>query len=203
MRTERPLPTQPASGVHIEVLNWEAIANAVQPERHRRFLVPSPFPYLPSTPQELLQSYLDIVGVRPADSFSAQVTEDDPRDLTGTSAKGPLTFRTNRGEVQPSADGEARPRLSGGARVVFAYRDRPEYAEARGRWAAYERDVLDASLANGTRLRPVVVGPDFLERGAVGKLLRGADAVYDFIEGYGDSPFVDFKPYRYCWPPSD
>src|SRR3954470_11623400 len=61
LRAERPLPAPPAAGVHTEVLNWRAIARAVHPETNRRHLVPSPFPHLPSTPQELLRAYLEIV----------------------------------------------------------------------------------------------------------------------------------------------
>lgn len=203
LRAERPLVAAPAAGVHAEVLNWFAIARAVHPETHRRHLVPSPFPHLPSTPQELLRAYLEIVGVRPEDSYSVQVTEDDPRNLTGVSRKGPITLGTNRGEEQPCADGELRPRLTGGGRVVVVYRDRAEYAEGRGRWTAYEREVLDAALSHGTRVREPVNGPDFLERGALGRLLGAAGAVYDFVEGIpNDDPFAKIPPHRYCWPPA-
>jgi hypothetical protein len=202
LRAERPLAALPADGVRIEVLNWLAVARAVHPETHRRHLVPSPFPSLPSTPQELLRAYLEVVGVRPEDSYSAQVTEDHARDLTGVSRKGPLTLSTNRGEEQPCADGELRPRLAGGARVVVVYRDRGEYEEGRARWAAYERDVLQAALSHGTNARRTVHGPDFLERGALGRVVGAAGAVYDFVEATGDDPFEKIPPYRYCWPPA-
>ena len=82
LRAERPLPAPPVAGVHAEILNSLTVARAVHPDTHRLPLVPSSFPYLPSTPQELLRAYLEIVGVRPGDSYSAQVTEDDPRDLS-------------------------------------------------------------------------------------------------------------------------
>lgn len=202
LRAERPLPAPPVPGVHTEVLNWLAVARAVHPETHRRHLVPSPFPYLPSTPQEMLRAYLEVVGVRPGDSYSAQVTEDEPRDISGVTQKGAFTLTTNRGEEQPCADGELRPRLSGGAQVVIVYRDRPEYAEGRARWAAYERDVLQAALSHGTNVRGPVHGPDFLERGALGRLIGAAEAVYDFVEGIPDDPFSKLPPYRYCWPPA-
>jgi hypothetical protein len=202
LRAERPLAAPPADGVRTEVLNWHAIARAVHPQTHRRHLIPSPFPHLPSTPQELLRAYVEIVGVRPEDSYSAQVTEDHARDLTGVSQKGPLTLSTNRGEEQPCADGELRPRLAGGARVVIVYRDRPEYEEGRARWGAYERDVLQAALSHGTNVRRTVHGPDFLERGALGKVIGAAGAVYDFVEATGDDPFEKIPPYRFCWPPA-
>jgi hypothetical protein len=202
LRDERPLAAPPVAGVHTEVLNWHAVARAVHPETHRRHLVPSPFPHLPSTPQELLRAYLEVVGVRPDDSYSAQVTEDNARDLSGVSRKGPLTLTTNRGEEQPCADGELRPRLAGGARVVIVYRDRAEYEEGRARWATYEGDVLQAALAHGTNVRGPVHGPDFFERGTLGRVVGAAGAVHDFVEGYGDDPFAKIPPYRYCWPPA-
>ena len=200
LRAERPLAAGPMDGVRVDALNWRAIARAVRPETHRRYVVPSPFPYLPSTPQELLRAYLEIVGVRTEDSYGVQVTEDDPHDITGVSRKGLMTLSTNTSEEQPCADGELRPRLTGGARVVVVYRDRPEYEDGRDRWAAYERDVLQAALSHGTNLRPPVVGPGVLERGALGKLVRGADHIHDFVEGIDSGP--EFPPYRYCWPPA-
>ena len=202
LRAQRPLPAPPVVGVHAEVLNWLAVARAVHPDTHRLNVIPSPFPYLPSTPQELLRAYLEIVGVRPDDSYSAQVTEDDPRDLSGRTQKGVFTVTSNRGDEQPCADGELRPRLTGGARVAIVYRDRPEYAEGRARWAAYERDVLQAALSHGTDVRGPVHGPDFFERGALGRFIGATNAVYEFVEGYGDDPFEKIPPYRYCWPPA-
>jgi hypothetical protein len=188
--------------VHTEVLNWLAVARAVRPDTGRPHVVPSPFPYLPSEPQELLRAYLEVVGVRPEDSYSAQVTEDDPRDLNTARQKGVFTLTTNRGDEQPCADGELRPRLTGGAHVVLVYRDRAEYAEGRTRWAAYERDVLQAALSHGTHVRRPVDGPDFFERGTLGRFIGAAGAVYDFVEGYGDDPFSKIPPHRYCWPPA-
>ena len=84
--------------------------------------------------------------------------------------------------------------------MVAVYRERPEYVEGRARWAAYERDVLAAALAHGTGVRNPIQGPDFLERGALGRLIRGAETVHDFVEGIGDDPFEKVPPYRYCWP---
>lgn len=204
LRAARPIAVGPVPGVRVEVLNWSAIAAAVHPQTHKRFTVPSPFPHLPSTPQELLRSHLQIVGVRPADSYAAEVTEDEPRDLTGVGSAGFMTTRTNVGEEQPCADGKARRRLTGGSRVVVVYRDREEYAAGRERWAAYERDVLEASLANGTGVRRPVEQLDWVERlpGPARGLLKSAAWVADFIDGDGDDPFADIPPHRYCWPPS-
>jgi hypothetical protein len=203
LRAERPHAAAPADGVHAEVLNWRAIARAVHPETHRRYTIPSPFPWLPSTPQELLRAYVDVVGLRPTDSYGAQVTEDHARDINATYRKGVVTVTTNRGEKQPSADGEERPRLTGGSCVVLVYRDRPEYAEGRARWAAYERDVLQAALSHGTDVRAPVVGPDFLQRGALGRIIHAAEEIHAFVEGIPDDPFEDIPPYRYCWPPAE
>lgn len=46
------------------------------------------------------------------------------------------------------------------------------------------------------------MGPDFLERGVVGRLSKVAGEVYEFIEGLPGDPFEDIPPYRYCWPPA-
>lgn len=201
LKSERPLLAEPPDGVRIELLNWRAVARAVRPETHRRYVVPSPFPYLPSTPQELLRAYLEIVGVRPGDSYGVQVTEDEPRDISGVSQRGPVTISTNRGDEQPCADGKLRRRLAGGALVVVVYRERPEYVEGRARWDAYEHDVLQAALSHGTSLRPAVQRPGLLDRGTLGRLVRGAENVVDFVDGVGgDDPFEKISPYRYCWP---
>ena len=87
---------------------------AVHPQSQKRFMVPSPFPHLPSTPQELLRAYLEIVGIKPADCYSAQVTEGPARDIQGKGKKGFMSFSTNVGEEQPCADGKDRRRLTGG-----------------------------------------------------------------------------------------
>lgn len=200
LRRERPLAAEPVTGVHVEVLNWRAIARAVHPETHRRSVIPSPFPDLPNTPQELLRAYLGVVGIRPEDSYGVQVTENRPRDIKGVSQKGPLALSTSRGDEQPCADGELRRRLTAGSRVVLVYRDAPVYVEGRSRWAAYERDVLQAALLHGTNMRPTVERPGILDRGAAGRLWRGAGHVQDLVEGVDTDPFAKIPPHRYCWP---
>lgn len=206
LRAERPLAgAGPVDGVHAAVLNWAAVAQAVHPETHRRAVIPSPFPYLPSSPQELLRAYLDIVGVQPADCFGTQVTEDRPRDLTGVSQRRFGTVSTNRGEQEPCADGEERPRLRGGSRIVVAYRDAPAYVAGRERWAAYERDVLQASLANGTGVRRPVEELEFFEKlpRTARRIWRTAEFIGDIVDlGSDDDPFEKIPPHRYCWPPA-
>lgn len=204
------LPIGPPPGVHLEVMNWVAIAKAVAPRTGAPHLVPSPFPYLPSTPQELLRAHLEIVGIRPADCCTAQVTIDVAKDVSDKEKVGPLTSSTNRGQSQPCVDGKDRPRLSGAARVVVGYRDRPEYAAGRERWAAYERDVLQAQLhqRTGTR-RPV----EPMDMGSLAPSLRGAlravgavASVAGAVAGWApndDGPFEAIPDARYCWPPTD
>ena len=185
---------------HVEVLEWHEIARVVHPRVQRSWRVPSPMPYLPSTPQELLRAYLEIVGVRAADCYSAQVTIDAPVELMGENMLGD----TNIGPKQPCADGKDRRRLHGGRLVVIAYRDGPGYAEGRARWAAYQRDVLLARLDDATTARtPLWVDDDSdvnnpTLRAALGALRR-IDRVTDAIERFGadDPP----PPVRYCWPP--
>ena len=117
LETQKPLQVLPAPDVHIEALNWGDIRRVVAPHHDKRFLVPSPFPYLPSTGAELLESYLAIVGVRPADCYSAQVTLDQPSNILGGSAH----FTTTSAESEVAADGQPRKRSRGGSRVVVAY----------------------------------------------------------------------------------
>jgi hypothetical protein len=202
LNAARPLADGPVDGVCVEVLNWAGIRKAVHPEVHRRFASPSPFPYLPSTPQELLRAYLDIVGLDPADVYAAAVTEDAPKDLNGVTRKRGMTITTNRGEQQPCADGQQHPRLTGGARIVVTYRDRPSYAEGRARFGAYERDVLQSALSLGAERRPVEA-QNVVDRmpGVARKLFKTAEFVSNVIEGESNDVFDRLAPHRYCWPP--
>ncbi len=201
MRAGAPLdlPTDVAgpAGVHVEVLNWEAIGNAVHLKIMEPPPVPSPFPYLPATPQELLRAYLEIVGLRAADCYSAQATVDDPRALV----QGGL-FTTNMGPKQPCADGQARMRTHGCQHVVLVYRETPDYAAGRARWDAYMAEVLQANLRNGVRLRPTVAKQDDLG-GISFKPLRAALRVAEAIDRLDDWGAETVPPYRYCWPPAE
>ena len=156
--------------------------------------VPSPFPYLPATPQELLRAYLEVVGVQPSDCYSAQATVAPP-----ARARAGRLAETNLGPKQPCADGEERMRTRGCEHVVIVYRDRPEYVEGRTRWAAYQADVLQADLSKGLGLRPRVTDPD-------GGLLGKIDRMTEFVERlhpdhWGDWGREELPPHRYCWPP--
>jgi hypothetical protein len=146
----------------------------------------------------LLRSYLDIVGVDPADCLSAQVTYDRPMNLMGRTSTGRwiTVQRTGGGPDLPCADGRARKRMAGGHHVVVAYRDRPQYAEGRRRFGDYAEAELHAYLQHGLGLRePVPKPPSRLE-----KTLNRAGEVYEFFAlepGYEGN---EFRP-RYCWPP--
>ncbi|MGK2936198.1 MAG: hypothetical protein ACSLFR_00070 [Solirubrobacteraceae bacterium] len=191
---ELPADVAGPAGVHVEVLNWEAIGKAVHLKIMRPPPVPSPFPHLPATPQELLRAYLEIVGVRAADCYSTQATVDDPRELV----QGGM-FTTNLGPKQPCADGKSRMRTHGCQHVVFAYRDRPEYVAGRERWDAYMADALQAKLRNGLGLRPAVAVADDLG-GVPTKPLRAMLRVAEFIDAIDDWGDERVPPYRYCWP---
>lgn len=196
-----PLPADLAqqAGVHVELLNWEGIARAVHLKIHHPPPAPSPFPYLPATPQELLLAYLEVIGVQPFDCYAAQATVDRAR---GLQQGGFLT--TNTGPKQPCADGKERMRSRGCELVAIVYRDRPDYAAGRERWAAYERDVLQARLANGLRRRPPL---ELAEEGFddLPKLLRPAARVGAAIDALTEWEWgIETPPaYRYCWPPLD
>ncbi len=189
------VPHTPA-GVVCEVLNWEEVARAVRPKINHPPPAPSPFPYLPSTPQELLCSYLEVVGVQPHDCYSAQATVDRPSELL---QGGVLT--TNLGPKQPCADGKDRMRSHGCEHVVVVYRDTPAYVEGRERWDRYQREVLQADLRKGIAVRPRIGSHDGMEgipRGlrTIARVAEAVDRVWEADWGGEDLP-----PYRYCSPP--
>lgn len=200
MRAAAPLdlPNDGAAlaGVHVEVLNWEAIGRAVHLKIMHPPPVPSPFPYLPSTPQELLRAYLEVVGVRAADCYSVQATVDtpDPQIQGGF-------FQTNIGPKQPCADGKDRMRTHGCQVVVLVYRDTPAYAEGRARWDAYMTDVLQARLRNGIRVRPALDLPPDLD--GLPSPLRAGLRVAEFLDRLDEWGTETVPPFRYCWPPGD
>jgi hypothetical protein len=204
-----PLAPGPTPGTHTMVLNWGAIAKAVHKNTQKPFEVPSPFPYLPSTPQELLKSYLDIVGVNPFDCWAAEVTEDHLRDMRSRQRDGWFEVNKNWGDSQPCADGKDRGRMQGGRRVVVAYRDRPEYEAGRQRWAAYEREVLQSQLEQRTGARRPVEAMQFGSLGSgTRRLIRMAERVANVAEsvagdGTNDTDWDKVPPHRYCWPPTD
>ncbi|MDO8213058.1 hypothetical protein [Conexibacter sp. CPCC 206217] len=201
MRDAAPVALAPDqladAGIHVEVLNWEAIGRAVHLKVHHPPPVPSPFPYLPATPQELLRAYLEVVGLRPQDSYSAQATVDRPSPLV----QGGF-MSTNVGPKQPCADGKDRMRTHGCQHVVFVYRDRPEYAAGRERWAAYESEILQARLGNGLGLRPplAAVDDDLAGLPAIVRPVARVAELIDRLDAWGGETV---PPHRYCWPAID
>ena len=192
-----PLPDGDPPGAHTAVLNVEEIERAVHPRAQDPTPVPSPFPYLPANPQELLRMYLEVVGVRAGDCYSAQVTVSTPRELTGRILEEGVT---NMGPRQPCADGKDRTRIHGAEHIVISYRDRPDYVEGRVRWAAYQEEILLAHLERGIGTRRPVENlfgttsdSSLIRAGAT--LLRGAERIS--TSGERRAP----PPYRYCSPP--
>lgn len=197
------IPFEGMAGVHVEVLNWRAVAEAVHPQSNRPAPIPSPFPYLPGSALELLVSYLEVVGIHPAHCFAAEVVEDGPRRIDAVTSAGPFTVRTNVGAEEVCADGEHRRRLHAGSLVVVAHLDAPAYEEGRARWAAYQREALQATLELETGARRAV------EPTRLGHLSSGAQTATRLVEGVGDFVdgdhewLTDFPRHRYCWPPVD
>ena len=123
-----PLGGQPR--VHVEVMNWAAVAVVVHPRPQRGPEIPSPFPYLPATPDELLVAYLQIVGIDPADRYAVSTTIDEffamGQRTTKDSERVSLDdLKLTDAEELPCADGKARRRYHGTTRVVVAYPDVP------------------------------------------------------------------------------
>ena len=193
------LEPRPPDGIWLELLNWDAVARAVHPVRQQRPRIPSQFPYLPLTAQELLRSYLEVVGIAPQDSYGVQATYDRPVDLLGRTSTSTWVSvrRTTGGDKMPCADGEDRVRLHGGDHVVVAYRDSDAYAEGRQRWAGYQADVLQADLARRVYPRGPVPKPD-------SRLERALDRVNDVVAFFDPDESTEdgFVPPRYCWPPA-
>jgi hypothetical protein len=186
------------AGTHTEVLNALAIRKAIHVRPQDPVPVPSPFPYLPSSPQELLRMYLEVVGISAADCYGAQVTVHSYRELAGRVG---FEGTTNHSPKQPCADGKERGRLHGAEHVVVTYRDRPAYAEGRTRWARYQEEVLQAHLERNTGARKAIPTDDHglvtdssLLRAGVA-LLEGIDRIAE-LGGAKPPP-----PFRYCWPP--
>jgi hypothetical protein len=194
------LPPSPPAGVWLELIHWDAVAQAVHPVRQQRPFLPSPFPYLPLTPQELLRAHLEIVGIAPQDSYGVQITYDRPLDLMTRTSTHAGIRRTTGGDEMPGADGKDRVRMHGGAHIVLSYRDSPAYAEGRQRWAAYQSTVLQAELGRGIHPRGPVPAGNY--RG--GRLKRTINRVVDVVDFFDPdtSNEPSFDPPRYCWPPA-
>ena len=182
-------------GIHVEVLNWSAVAAAVHTRVTHPPPVPSPFPYLPATPQELLRAYLEVVGVRPEDSYSAQATR----------RPGPPAQRRAHQHSAPSSPARTartRMRAHGCEHVVFVYRDRPEYAAGRARWAAYQEQQLQAA-ARARRPASAAGSRSGRARRPVRQASHAPPRRSSACTGTTGSraPARTPTPYRYCWPP--
>jgi hypothetical protein len=204
------VPFEGVAGTHVEVLNWAAVARVGHPRPQRPPEAPSPFPYLPSTPQEVLVAYLEIVGVTPADCFGAAVTID-----RFTECREVLNIREEQISMahlkwtdaikQPCADGTYRRRLHGGSRVVISYRDSHAYAEGRQRWFDCQRNVLFARLQLKTDARRPI-GDAYDDLGRVGGALRRIEKIDNAVERISslrsnDPAYKRFRDQaRYCMP---
>lgn len=192
------------AGVHVEALNWGAVARAVHPQPHHAYAIPSPFPYLPSTPQELVRMYLEVVGVRPNDCYATSVTEDGVSALESQEwLAGGLIEWSTAGESLPCADGKDRRRFASGRLVMLAYRDRPDYEIGRQRWEAYQTDVLRASLENGIDVRAPVETPSLDGvPGGLRQLVKAAQKVDRiFATDAAHEELKNLVQHRYCSPP--
>ncbi len=194
------LPAASLPLAYIEVLDWTEVARVVHPHKQRPYRVPSPFPILPSTPQEVLTAYLDIVGVQASDCYSAQVTVTEPRQVIGSTT---WIEETNIGPSLPCIDGKSRMRIQAAQDVVIAYRDRPEYVAGRERWAAYQRDGIEAILDLRSWARPEVPYPG--NEDIANPILRRAADVLSAVDRLSDALEFNARrlpPVRYCWPPT-
>ncbi len=200
------VPFDGVAGIYVEVLNWAAVRRVVHPRPQKGPETPSAFPYLPSTPQEVLLAYLEVVGLQPGDCYGAEVTVDE------MSGYGPVTSTTRESlnmddlrlggyEESVCADGKSRTRLQCGSLVVVSYRDRPEYAEGRNRWRAYQDDVLFARMHLKTGARRVIA--DEFEGVPGGGALRAVSRVanmLDTVTSFTSEPDHFRMNLRYCQP---
>ena len=163
-------------------------------------------PYLPSTPQEVFLSYLEVVGLRPADCYGVEVTVDEmsaygPVTSTSSESLGMDDLRLGGYEESVCVDGKSRTRLQCGSLIVVSYRDSPEYAEGRSRWRAYQDNVLFARMHLKTGARRVIA--DEFEGVTGGAALRAVSRIagaLDKVTSLAAQPDHFRMNLRYCQP---
>jgi hypothetical protein len=175
LRLDEPLP------YHVEILDWEAVAAWVSPHRYGPQRVPSPLPHVPSTWQELLQAYLEVVGVRSADCYGVQVTRTADRPIADLSM---ASFNQNlRGKAKfTCVDGQERAVMHLAEHVVVAYRDSADYEAGRARWRAFQHEVLRARLNHLTGVRPPIEVSDHRPTSFLGE-------VFEMFDPFGQPSF--------------
>jgi hypothetical protein len=200
------VPIDGVAGTYVEVLNWAAVRRVVHPRPQKGPETPSPFPYLPSTPQEVLLAYLEVVGLRPSDCYGTEVTVDE------MSGYGPVTSTTGESlsmddlkfgsyEESVCVDGKSRTRLQCGSLVVVSYRDKPEYAEGRNRWRAYQDNVLFARMHLQTGARRVIANEfEGVTGGGALRALSQIGRVVDRVTSFTTEPDHFGVNLRYCQP---
>lgn len=177
MTAEAPLALTEPQPFRLEILDWEAVAAWVSPHRNGPHRTPSPLPHLPSTWQELLVAYLQVVGVRSEDCYGVQITRTAERSIADLSmASARKNFRSP--PKVPSVDGEDRRRLHVAEHLVIAYRDRSEYGQGRERWRAYQHEVLRARLDHLSGVRPAIEVDDHPRPSFLGE-------VFDMFDPFG------------------
>jgi hypothetical protein len=187
LQAEAPLSID-APPFHVEILDWEAVAAWVAPSRYTAPRIPSPLPHLPSTYEELLTAYLEVVGVRSEDCYGAQVTRaGTSSDLADLSLAG--AGKNIRGY----------PDLIHTAQIlVIAYRDSAEYEAGRERWRAYQDEVLHARLDHLTGERQTLdteyrPPPSFLSE--VFDMFNPLDQIHAFPQIFGRNDRPQLGPY--------
>jgi hypothetical protein len=170
MTAEAPLPIEPPP-FHVEILDWEAVMAWVSPHRYGPHRVPSPLPHLPSTWQELLGAYVQVVGVRSEDTYGVQVTRTADRSLADLSMASHAKNLRGRHELMHVAE-----------HVVIAYRDSADYEAGRARWRAYQDAVLRARLDHLTGVRPPIAVDDHPRQSFVSE-------VFDMFDPFGMAAF--------------
>ena len=200
------VPLDGVTGTYVEVLNWAAVRRVVHPRPQKGPETPSPFPYLPSTPQEVLLAYFEVVGLRPSDCYGAEVTVDEmsayaPVTSTSSESLGMDDLRLGGYEDSVCVDGKSRARLQCGSLVVVSYRERPEYAEGRNRWRAYQDDVLFARMHLKTGARRVIADEFEGVTGAAAlRVVSRIAGALDKVTSLSSQPDRFRVNLRYCQP---